>query len=82
MSVRMRMTRAKTHSRRAHHRVKKPAVAFDKKTGHPHLRHFMDPATGTYRGNAVIPEAATSAPSSKAKESAETEAAGEEKPSS
>lgn len=52
MSVRMKLTHNKTASRRAHHRVGVPRLVATP-TGH-RRRHFMDPATGMYRGKQII----------------------------
>jgi len=48
----MKLTHSKTASRRAHHRVGVPRLVATP-TGH-RRRHFMDPATGMYRGKQII----------------------------
>lgn len=53
MVVRMRHTRSHTKNRRSHHALSKPALSKDE-AGNPHLRHRMNPATGTYRGRKVL----------------------------
>lgn len=52
MSVRMKLTRSKTGSRRAHHRAGVPRLVTTP-TGH-RRRHFVDPTTGMYRGKQII----------------------------
>lgn len=52
MSVRMKITHAKTASRRSHHRVSSPAVV--RTASGVRRRHFMDPVTGTYRGKQIL----------------------------
>jgi len=52
MSVRMKLTHSKTASRRAHHRAGVPAMV--KTASGVRRRHFMDPATGMYRGKEII----------------------------
>lgn len=53
MVVRMRHTRSHTKNRRSHHALKKPALSKDE-SGQPHLRHRLNPATGSYRGRKVF----------------------------
>ncbi|MHB0977923.1 MAG: 50S ribosomal protein L32 [Minisyncoccota bacterium] len=48
----MRHTRSQTNSRRSHHGLSKPTLTKDK-SGAVHLRHRMDPKSGTYRGRKV-----------------------------
>lgn len=69
MSVRMKVTRAKTGARRAHHRAGSQALALDKETGLTYPRHFMNPETGEYRGKSML----------KAKKKASVQVAKEEK---
>ncbi len=57
MVVRMRHTRAHTANRRSHHALKNPPIGKDK-AGNVHLRHRMDPTTGSYRGRVVVDVAA------------------------
>ena len=52
MSVRMKLTRSKTASRRAHHRAGVPRLVTTP-SGH-RRRHFVDPTTGMYRGKQII----------------------------
>ncbi len=52
MSVRMKLTHSKTASRRAHHRAGTPRLV--KTPSGSRRRHFMDPATGMYRGKQII----------------------------
>ena len=54
MVVRMRHNRSQRGNTRSHHRLEKPAVTNDKKTGVPHLRHRASLVTGQYRGRQVI----------------------------
>ena len=54
MSVRMKITRNKTGGRRSQLGLKAPRLSRDTKTGNVHIRHFMDPETGMYRGKQVI----------------------------
>lgn len=49
----MHISKAKTRSRRSHHRAGAPRLTKDAKTGSTHVRHFADPVTGTYRGKPV-----------------------------
>ncbi|MGI9342420.1 MAG: 50S ribosomal protein L32 [Gammaproteobacteria bacterium] len=48
-----RVTPARRGKRRAHDRLKKPAVSIDQTTGETHLRHHVSP-DGYYRGRKVI----------------------------
>ena len=52
MSVRMKLTHSKTSSRRAHHRIGVPRLV--KTAAGVRRRHFVDPATGMYRGKQII----------------------------
>lgn len=54
MVNRMRSTRGKTGSRRAHHGLTAPRLSRDTKTESTHLRHHVDLATGMYRGKQVF----------------------------
>ena len=54
MVVRMRHTRAHRDNRRSHHALENPAIAVDKKSGVPHLRHRASLTTGEYHGRQVI----------------------------
>jgi ribosomal protein L32 len=54
MVVRMRHTRAHRDNRRSHHALENPAIAVDKKSGVPHLRHRASLTTGEYHGRTVI----------------------------
>jgi len=54
MSVRMKMTRSKTGNRRAHQRARSPRLSKDTESGNVHLRHFVDPKTGMYRGKQIL----------------------------
>ncbi|HEX9608941.1 MAG TPA: 50S ribosomal protein L32 [Candidatus Paceibacterota bacterium] len=58
MSVRMKVSRAKTGSRRAHHALVGPRLTNDVESGEPRLRHRASPITGRYRGRVVIDMAA------------------------
>lgn len=53
MTVRMRHTRGHTNNRRAHHALSTPALVKES-SGSVHLRHRMDPKTGSYRGRKVL----------------------------
>lgn len=53
MTVRMRSTKSHTGNRRAHHRLKNPAISKDS-DGNVHLRHRVSPVSGKYRGRQVI----------------------------
>lgn len=53
MTVRMRHTRSHTNNRRSHHALEKPALAKET-SGSVHLRHRLNPKTGTYRGRKVL----------------------------
>lgn len=53
MSIRSRMTKSKTQSRRAHHALEGARLGKDKE-GALHLRHHASPETGRYRGRVVI----------------------------
>jgi ribosomal protein L32 len=53
MTVRMRHTRGHTNNRRAHHALSTPAL-MKESSGGVHLRHRLDPKTGSYRGRKVI----------------------------
>lgn len=55
MSVRMKLTKSKTGSRRAHHRVAGKHLV--KTATGSRLRHFADPDTGMYRGKDVATKA-------------------------
>lgn len=59
MSVRMKLTRSKTGSRRAHHSLK--AERLVKTPAGARLRHFADPDTGMYRGKKLFETATESA---------------------
>lgn len=52
MTVRMRHTRAHTGNRRAHDKIKNPAIAKD--ADGVHLRHRASKTTGKYKGQEVI----------------------------
>ena len=52
MSVRMKLTHSKTASRRAHHRAGTPRLVTT--PNGTRRRHFVDPATGMYRGKQII----------------------------
>jgi len=54
MVIRMRHTRSHTKNRRSHHKVENPAIAVDKETGIPHMRHKVCLETGMYRGKQVL----------------------------
>lgn len=75
MSVRMKMTRAKTGSRRAHHALDGPRLTADKESGEPRLRHRVSPTTGRYRGRVVIDVAAQMEKREKKRKVREEEAA-------
>lgn len=49
----MRVNRSKTGKRRSHHGLSAARLTKDQKGG-VHLRHRVDPETGTYRGRVVI----------------------------
>lgn len=53
MTVRMRHTRSQTNQRRSHHALSKPAIVKEA-SGSVHMRHRMNPTTGTYRGRKVM----------------------------
>lgn len=53
MSVRMRHTHAHTKNRRSHHSLDEQNLSTNEQ-GSKHLRHRVDPKTGTYRGRQVI----------------------------
>lgn len=55
MSVRMKLTKSKTGSRRAHHRVEGKHLV--KTPSGTRRRHFADPDTGMYRGKDVATKA-------------------------
>jgi ribosomal protein L32 len=48
----MKLTHSKTASRRAHHRTGTPRLVVT--ASGARRRHFMDPATGMYRGKQII----------------------------
>lgn len=52
MTVRMRHTRSHTNNRRSHHKLANPAIV--KESGSAHLRHRLNPTTGSYRGRKVV----------------------------
>ena len=54
MSSRMRITRGKTGSRRAHHGLSAPRLSHDKETNSTHKRHHVDLETGKYRGKQIF----------------------------
>ncbi len=54
MGVRMRLTRAKTKSRRSHHALSEPRLSKCVDCGEPVLRHRACESCGKYRGRAVI----------------------------
>ena len=54
MSSRMRITRGKTGSRRAHHGLSAPRLSHDKETNSTHKRHHVDLETGMYRGKQIF----------------------------
>ncbi|MES2214197.1 MAG: 50S ribosomal protein L32 [Patescibacteria group bacterium] len=56
MTVRMRHTRSHTNNRRSHHALTKPTLTADGASSH--MRHRMNPKTGTYRGRKVVDMAA------------------------
>lgn len=56
MSVRMKLTKSKTGSRRAHHRVEGKHLV-KTPSGGTRRRHFADPDTGMYRGKDVATKA-------------------------
>lgn len=75
MSVRMKVTRAKTGSRRANHALLGPRLTKDAETGEPRLRHRVSPTTGRYRGRVVIDMAAQIAKREEKRKAREREAA-------
>jgi ribosomal protein L32 len=52
MTVRMRHTRAHTGNRRAHDKLKKPALVND--ADGLHIRHRISKITGKYKGREVV----------------------------
>jgi large subunit ribosomal protein L32 len=54
MSVRMRITRGKTGSRRAHHKLVAPRLSKCGNCSAMHMRHRACLACGQYRGTMVI----------------------------
>lgn len=52
MTVRMRHTRAHTGNRRAHDRIKNPALVND--ADGVHMKHRVSPITGKYKGQQVV----------------------------
>jgi ribosomal protein L32 len=52
MTVRMRHTRAHTGNRRAHDRIKNPALVSD--ADGVHMKHRVSPITGKYKGQQVV----------------------------
>jgi len=52
MVVRMRHTRAHTANRRAHDKLKRPALVND--ADGVHLRHRVSKTTGKYKGKEVV----------------------------
>ena len=54
MSVRMRLNRSKTRSKRSHSGLSKPALTRDGGNGGLALRHRVSPETGTYKGRQVL----------------------------
>jgi len=50
----MRHTRSHTKNRRSHHKITKPAITVDAKTGVAQLRHRASAVTGMYRGKQVV----------------------------
>jgi len=52
MTVRMRHTRAHTGNRRAHDKLKNPALVND--ADGVHMKHRVSPATGKYKGREVV----------------------------
>ena len=77
MSVRMKLTRSKTASRRAHHRAGVPRLVTTP-SGH-RRRHFVDPTTGMYRGKQIITVGAVDTVSKK-KGTTKAEDAGKKEP--
>jgi ribosomal protein L32 len=67
MSVRMKLSHAKTGSRRAHHRTTTKTLT--KSEGVSRVRHHVDLETGMYRGKQILKTAkvATSKADTKAK---------------
>ncbi len=53
MSVRMKVTHAKTANRRSHHAVGKVHTTTTP-SGGVRRRHFVDPLTGMYRGKQIF----------------------------
>ncbi len=52
MTVRMRHTRAHTGNRRAHDKLKNPALVND--ADGVHMKHRVSPTTGKYKGREVV----------------------------
>lgn len=73
MTVRMRHTKGHRNNRRSHHALENPAISKEETTKLPHLRHRMNPVTGTYRGRQVVDVDAKLAKKA-AKRAAQTEA--------
>ena len=74
MGSRMRLTRSKTDSRRAHHSISETRLSKDAETGEFHPRHRVSPVTGRYRGRAVIDVAAKLAKKEEKRKKREVEA--------
>lgn len=74
MSSRMRITRSKTNSRRAHHGASETRLSKDPETGDFHPRHRVSPITGRYRGRVVIDVAARLAKKEEKRKKREIEA--------